>query len=74
MKSYFLKPNERSIPCLRIGGPYRRGEEQLRISSAREQIADVSIVDETDTYLNVGGILYSFVSLKELRMRPFPES
>ncbi|MCU1308511.1 MAG: IncF plasmid conjugative transfer pilus assembly protein TraC, partial [Acidobacteriaceae bacterium] len=46
--------------------PYRRGDEQLNYSSAREQIADVSIVDEPDTYLNVGGILYSFVSLKEL--------
>lgn len=52
--------------------PYRRGEEQLRYSSAREQIADVSIVDETDAYLNVGGILYSFVSLKDLPDATFP--
>jgi len=52
--------------------PYRRGEEQLRYSSAREQLADVSIVDETDSYLNVGGILYSFVSLKELPDATFP--
>jgi hypothetical protein len=28
--------------------PYRRPEEQLRYSSAREQMVDVSIVDETD--------------------------
>src|SRR6185295_11956224 len=52
--------------------PYRRGEEQILYSSAREQIADVSIVDETDEYLNVGGILYSFVSLKELPDATFP--
>lgn len=52
--------------------PYRRGEEQISYSSAREQIVDVSIVDETDTYLNVGGILYAFVSLKELPDATFP--
>jgi hypothetical protein len=52
--------------------PYRRGEEHILYSSAREQIADVSIVDETDEYLNVGGILYSFVSLKELPDATFP--
>jgi hypothetical protein len=51
---------------------YRRGEEQLEYSSAREQIVDLSIVDETDTYLNVGGILYSFVSLKDLPDATFP--
>jgi hypothetical protein len=52
--------------------PYRRPEEQLRYSSAREQIADVSIVDETDGYLNVSGVLYSFISLKELPDATFP--
>jgi hypothetical protein len=51
---------------------YRKAGEQLRFSSAREQIADVNIVDETDTYLNVSGVLYSFVSLKELPDATFP--
>jgi hypothetical protein len=51
---------------------YRRPEEQLRYSSAREQMADVSIVDETDGYLNVSGVLYSFVSLKDLPDATFP--
>ena len=32
----------------------------------------MSIVDETDSYLNLGGILYSFVSLKELPDATFP--
>jgi hypothetical protein len=52
--------------------PYRRGAERLDYSSAREQLVDVGIVDETDTYLNIGGILYSFVSLKELPDATFP--
>ena len=52
--------------------PYRRGEDHLEYRSAREQIADVSIVDETDSYLNVDGILYTFVSLKELPDATFP--
>jgi hypothetical protein len=51
---------------------YRKAGEGLRYSSAREQIADVNIVDETDTYLNVSGVLYSFVSLKDLPDATFP--
>jgi type IV secretion system protein TrbE len=46
--------------------PYTPGENHLAYRSARQQLANVSIVDETDSYLNVGGILYSLVSLKEL--------
>ena len=51
--------------------PYRR-EGHLEFRSAREQIADVSILDETDNYLNVDGILFTFVSLKELPDATFP--
>ena len=51
--------------------PYRR-EGHLEFRSAREQIADVSILDETDNYINVDGILYTFVSLKELPDATFP--
>ncbi|HYL12939.1 MAG TPA: hypothetical protein VEV41_07875, partial [Terriglobales bacterium] len=51
---------------------YRRGDDELEFRSAREQLADVSIVDETDTYLNLGGILYAFVSLKDLPDATFP--
>jgi hypothetical protein len=50
----------------------RRPEEQHRYTSAREQITDVSIVDETDQYLNLNGVLYSFVSFKELPDATFP--
>jgi hypothetical protein len=51
---------------------YRRDGEQLEYRSAREQIADVSILEETETYLNIDGIFYSFVSLKELPDATFP--
>ncbi len=52
--------------------PYRRSNDLLDYRSARQQITDVSIVDETDSYLNVDGILYTFVSLKELPDATFP--
>ena len=52
--------------------PYIRGEERLEYRSAREQLAAVSILDETSTYLNVGGILHAIVSLKELPDATFP--
>jgi type IV secretion system protein TrbE len=51
---------------------YKRGDEQLEFRSAREQLVDLSLTDETDTYLNLGGVLYSFVSLKELPDATFP--
>jgi type IV secretory pathway VirB4 component len=52
--------------------PYRRGEQQVQYRSARHQISSVSILDESDTYLNLDGILYSIVSLKELPDATFP--
>ncbi len=51
---------------------YRRSNDQLECKSVRDQLVDVSIVDESDSYLNVDGILYSFVSLKELPDATFP--
>ena len=51
---------------------YVAGEDSLEYRSARHQLASVGIVDETDSYLNIGGLLYSFVSLKELPDATFP--
>jgi hypothetical protein len=51
---------------------YRRSNDQFESKSVRDQLVDVSIVDESDSYLNVDGILYSFVSLKELPDATFP--
>jgi KaiC/GvpD/RAD55 family RecA-like ATPase len=68
----FLEAKRALNPLSPDRRPYRRGEEQLEYRSAREQIVDTNIADETDSYLNVGGILYSFVSLKELPDATFP--
>jgi hypothetical protein len=68
----FIEAKRALNPLAADSRPYRRNNQQLQYLSAREQIADVSIVDETDSYLNLGGILYSFVSLKELPDATFP--
>ena len=51
---------------------YTAGEDHLEYRSPRQQLSNVSIVDETDSYLNIDGLLYSFVSLKELPDATFP--
>jgi hypothetical protein len=51
---------------------YVPGEDWLEYRSAREQLTSVGIHDETDTYLNLGGLLYSVISLKELPDATFP--
>ncbi len=68
----FLETKRALNPLNPDRGRYRRDENELEFRSAREQLADVSIVDETDTYLNLDGILYSFVSLKDLPDATFP--
>jgi type IV secretory pathway VirB4 component len=42
------------------------GENFLEYRSAREQLADVSILNEAESHINIDGLLYSLVSLKEL--------
>ena len=49
----FLEAKRALNPLSPDHRPYRRGEEQLEYRSAREQIVDTSIADETDSYLNV---------------------
>jgi hypothetical protein len=68
----FLEAKRALNPFRSETRPYRHGDEQLEYRSAREQIADVSILDETVTHLNIDGVLYSFVSLKELPDATFP--
>jgi TraG P-loop domain len=53
-------------PTRRDHRPYVPGEEMFTYRSAREQAAGASILNETETYLNIDGYLYSVVSLKEL--------
>lgn len=52
--------------------PYISAEEFFEYHSAREQLSDVSILGETDSYLNIDGLFYSVVSLKELPDATFP--
>ncbi|MBZ5571248.1 MAG: hypothetical protein LAO09_05135 [Acidobacteriia bacterium] len=52
--------------------PYRRPESSIFYQSARSQIANVNIEDELDEYMKVGGLLYSFVTLKDLPDTTFP--
>ncbi len=59
-------------PTSRDRRPYVPGEEMLVYRSARDQATQSSILNETETYLNIDGYLYSVVSLKELPDATFP--
>jgi type IV secretory pathway VirB4 component len=49
--------------------PYKQG---LSYESARAQIANVNIEDEQDDHLKIGGLLYTWVSVKEMPDATFP--
>jgi type IV secretion system protein TrbE len=59
-------------PTRRDRRAYVPGEEMLEYRSAREQATQSSILNETETYLNIDGYLYAVVSLKELPDATFP--
>jgi type IV secretory pathway VirB4 component len=50
----------------------RRPEDQLRYESVRSQAANVNLEDELDDYLKIGGLLYSWITLKDLPDATFP--
>ncbi len=52
--------------------PYRPYDKSLWYQSARSQMANVNIEDEQDDYLKIGGLLYSWISLKDLPDATFP--
>jgi hypothetical protein len=52
--------------------PYRSPVKSLRFESARSQMANVNVEDEQDGYLKVGGLLYSWITLKDLPDATFP--
>ena len=68
----FLEARRALYPVEIDSRPYRSGEQGLEYRSAREQLAAISILDETPTYLNIGGLLHSVISLKELPDATFP--
>src|SRR5579859_2099942 len=51
---------------------YRPPERSLTYESARSQMANVNVEDETDDYLKVGGLLYTWITLKDLPDATFP--
>lgn len=52
--------------------PYRAGRRSVWYESARSQMANVNVEDEQDDYLKIGGLLYSWISLKDLPDATFP--
>ena len=68
----FLELKRALNPLLRDPIPLRRPESSLRYRSAREQIVNTNIEHEEETYIRVGGLLYSFVTLKDLPDATFP--
>lgn len=65
----FLEAKRALHPLAGDSRAYRQG---LVYESARSQIANVNIEDEQDDYLKIGGLLYSWVSLKEMPDATFP--
>jgi type IV secretory pathway VirB4 component len=59
-------------PTRRDRRSYVPGEEMIEYRSAREQATEASILNETETYLNIDGYLYAVISLKELPDATFP--
>jgi hypothetical protein len=51
---------------------YRPPERSVTYESARSQIANVNLEDETDDYLKLGGLLHSWITLKDLPDATFP--
>jgi len=52
--------------------PYRPANESIWHESARSQAANVNLEDEQDDYLKIAGLLYSWISLKDLPDATFP--
>jgi len=68
----FLEAKRALNPLEPDAREYIPGEDHLEYRSARQQLANISILNETEFHLDVGGLLYSFVSLKELPDATFP--
>ena len=68
----FLEAKRGLNPVFEDRSAYRRGEHSLTYRSARSQITNTSIEDEQENVLQIGGLLYTFVSLKDLPDGTFP--
>jgi type IV secretory pathway VirB4 component len=68
----FLEMKRALNPLAEDRVPYRPPEESIWYESARSQMANVNIEDEQDDYLKVGGLLYSWITLKDPPDATFP--
>jgi len=68
----FLEVKRSLNPLMFDRIPLRRPESSLQHRSTREQIVNTNIEHEEETYIRVGGLLYSFITLKDLPDATFP--
>jgi type IV secretory pathway VirB4 component len=68
----FLELKRALNPLLEDRVRYHRPEESLHYRSAREQAVNTHIEDDQETYIKIGGLLYSFLSLKDLPDNTYP--
>ncbi|WP_031501165.1 VirB4 family type IV secretion system protein [Bryobacter aggregatus] len=68
----FLDAKRALNPAVEDRSPMRRADYALQYRSARSQVANTSIEDEQENYIQVGGLLYTLVSLKDLPDGTFP--
>jgi len=71
-QNIFLEIKRALLPLGNDTLPYRPPDESLWYESARSQMSNVNIEDEQDDYLKIGGLLYSWISLKDLPDATFP--
>jgi type IV secretory pathway VirB4 component len=68
----FLEVKRALNPLGDDGRPFRAPEDSLWYESPRSQMANVNIEDEQDDYLKIGGLLYSWITLKDPPDATFP--
>jgi type IV secretory pathway VirB4 component len=68
----FESLKQAQVPKRHDKRPLLRPDELFEHRSVREQATEGSILNETESYLNIDGYLYSVVSLKELPDATFP--
>jgi type IV secretory pathway VirB4 component len=68
----FLELKRAMNPLLGDNLRYPRPEYAIDYRSAREQATNTHIEDDQETYIKIGGLLYSFLSLKDLPDATYP--
>ena len=68
----FLELKRAMNPLFSDQIPYTPPELSIDYRSAREQSANTHIEDDQETYIKIGGLLYSFISMKDLPDATFP--